>query len=254
MGLVLAELRKLNTVRTNWVVSLIGWVLVGLGAAFFVFEEQFTGPFGGTDAEVAGSIDQIGSNSIIVLVVTVLVMTTEFRHGTIGRTLQLTPSRTRVLSAKLVVGVLYGLAFFVVGLAVVAAVLGVGSVVAGTSLDLGEATVQSLWHGPAGLALTALLGVAVGSLLRSQVVAITVALVWVFVVENLIKAFLPDIGRWLPFQALNSVFVSDQMMANGPGPGAMADPLEPALAIGVFLAYVAVATIVAGILMRVRDV
>ena len=32
-----------------------------------------------------------------VLVIGLLAMTTEFRHGTIGRTLQFTPSRTRVV-------------------------------------------------------------------------------------------------------------------------------------------------------------
>lgn len=82
---------------------------------------------------------------------------------------------------------------FLVGLAVVAVVLAFGSAVAGVPLELGGATRQALWQGPAGLVLTALLGVAFGA-------------------------------------------------------------LQPGIALAVFLGYVAVATVLAAILMRVRDV
>lgn len=251
-ALIASEVRKLTTVRTTWVLTLVGLALVALAAAVFVFVEQFTGPFTGTDPELAATVDQVGSNSVIVLVVAILMVSTEFRHGTIGRTLQLVPSRTRVLTAKVATGVLYALTFFVLGLLVVAVVVGIGQAVKDVGIDLGSETLASLWQGVAGLALTAALGVAIGALLRSQVVAITVTLVWLFVGESLVNVWLPGVARWLPFQALNAVFLSEEALSQVPE--GQIQPLDPLVALVVFLAYVAVATVAAGILMRVRDV
>lgn len=251
-AVIAAELRKLATVRTTWVLTGIGLALVALSSGLFVLAEEFTGPFGGSDAEVAVAVDQIGSNAVIVLVVAILLVTTEFRHGTMGRTLQLVPSRTRVLAAKVVTGALYALGFFLLGLLVVAVVLAVGQALGDLSLDIGSETLTSAWQGPAGLALNAVLGVALGALLRSQVVTITVTLVWLFVAENLVNALLPDVGRWLPFQALNAVFLSEELMAGMPED--QLTPLDPLTALAVFLGYVVVATVVSGILLRVRDV
>jgi len=254
MGLVAAEVRKLTTVRTTWVVSLIGLALIVLGTALVVFEETMTGPFTGSDGEVAAAIGQIGSTSVIVLVVAVLVMTTEFRHGTIGRTLQLVPSRSRVLAGKLTAGVVYAVAFTLAGLAAVGAIVWLGAATKGVALQLGEETFRAVWQGVVALVLTGLLGVAVGALLRSQVVGLTVSLVWVFVVENLVVAFLPAVGRWLPFTALQAMFVTVEVTADGQPVGMGFTPLEPAVALTAFLCYVAAATVLAGVLMRTRDV
>lgn len=253
-ALVAAEARKLTTVRTTWVLTLVGMALVGLGAAVFVFAEGLMGRFTGTDPEMGAVIDQIGGQSVIVVVVSILIMTTEFRHGTIGRTLQLVPSRTRVLVAKLVAGVLYAVAFFVLGLVVVAIVMGIAMATKDLSVELGSQTWTSLWQGPAGLALSAAFGVAIGSLLRSQVVAITVTLVWLFVAESLVNVWLPEVARWLPFQVLNAVFLSPEALEGMPEGGMQVMPLGPLAALAVFLGYLAAASVAAGILMRTRDV
>lgn len=62
------------------------------------------------------------------------------------------PSRTKVLTAKLLVGVVYGLVFFVLGLVVVGVLLAVS----GESPTFGAETWASPWQGPVGLALTAM--------------------------------------------------------------------------------------------------
>jgi ABC-type transport system involved in multi-copper enzyme maturation permease subunit len=248
MSLAIAETRKLTTVWTTTVITLVGLLLVLFGAAFFVFESEFSGEFLGTDGQVAAAIDQIGGMSVIALIVGLLSVTTEFRHETIGRTLQLTPSRTRVVVTKMMVGALYGVVFFALGLVVVGAIL----LLSGTELDLGEAVVAALWQGPVGLALMAVFGVAVGALLRSQVVAVALMLIYVFIIESLVMQFLPDIGRWLPFQALNALFLSEELTA-GMGVDAAA-PLAPMVGLAVFVAYFVVAATAAIVLMRVRDV
>jgi ABC-2 type transport system permease protein len=252
MSLLVAEVRKLRTVRTTWVLTAIGLGLVALSTGTLVFSQLMVGPFTGSSEQVAAAVDQIGSNAIIVLVVALLAMTTEFRHGTIGRTLQLTPSRTRVLGSKLAVGVVYAVVFFLASLVVVGVLLLLGSVTQDASLQVGGEVGRSLWQGLVGLALNGIFGVAVGALIRSQVVAITLLLVWLFVVENLFAALWPGIARWLPFQALNALFLSEEVLANVPE--GMVAPLEPTLALAVFLGYVLVASATAGTLMRVRDV
>jgi ABC-2 type transport system permease protein len=174
-GLVAAEIRKLRTVRTTWVLTALGWGLVVLSSAVFLFAEQLSGPFTGTDAEVAAAVDQIGGNAVIILIVAILLVTTEFRHGTIGRTFQLTPSRTRVLTAKMVTGAIYATAFFASSLVLVAAAIALAGAVNDVTPQVGSETLTAVWQGPVGLALNAILGVAIGALLRSQVVTISLA-------------------------------------------------------------------------------
>src|SRR5690606_10090586 len=91
MNLFASELRKLRTVPTPGVISGVGWALVLLSVLLPFIVPGFSDQFTGSASQVAGAIEAIGGNSIIPLVVGVLVITTEFRHGTIGRTLQLVP-------------------------------------------------------------------------------------------------------------------------------------------------------------------
>lgn len=251
-ALIAAELRKLLTVRTTWVLSLVGLILVGLGSAVLLFVEELSGPFRGTDPEVAALVHQVGGGSAVVLIVAILLATAEFRHGTIGRTLQITPSRSRVLAAKLSAGALYALGFFLAGLALVTAMGWLGAGMRDTTLALGAETITALWQSPAGLALVALLGVAIGALLRGQVLAITITLVWLFVAENLVVGLAPKVGRWMPFQALNAVFLTEEVMEGVPE-GALLR-LDPPVALVVFLGYVFAAVVGAGVLLRTRDV
>lgn len=252
MTLVTAEVRKLRTVRTTFVMTAVGWLLVALSTGVFLFTDQFGGLFTGTSPQIAAAIDQIGGNGLIVLIVAILAVTTEFRHGTIGRTLQLTPSRTRVLAAKMVGAVLYALVFFVTSLLLVAAMVALAAAIENIGVDVGAEAVTALWQGVVGVALYAIFGVAIGALFRSQVVTITVTLVWMLVAEQLVNALLPDVARWLPFQALGALFMSEETRAAVPE--GMLVPLDPLVALAVFLTYVAVAVVAAGYLLRTRDV
>ncbi|MFP4636086.1 MAG: ABC transporter permease [Nitriliruptoraceae bacterium] len=252
MGLLAAELRKLTTVRTTWVITLLGAVFAAFGAGFFLFETELSGPFTGADGQIAAAIENVGSMSPVVVVVGLLAMTTEFRHGTAGRTFQLTPSRTRVMLAKLVIGALYGVAFAVFGTVLVAVVVAVAALGIDDALDIGPDTVAAVWQAPVGLGLATVLGVSIGALLRNQVVAVTVTLVYLFLGEQLFNQFFPELARWLPFQALQALYTSEETLAAMPE--GMIQPLDAPVALAVFLAYVAVATIGATILLRYRDI
>lgn len=254
MGLLRSEMRKLTSTITIWVLTAIGLGLAVLGTVLTLVlpEAAGFGAFTGADEQLAGFVDQVGGASVIVLVIALLAMTTEFRHGTIGRTLQITPSRTKLLLAKMAATTLYALAFLVLGLVVVGVIVAIGAAVDGVSLDIGSATGTAVWFGAVGLTLTAWFGVALGALLRSQVVALTLSLIWIFVVEQVVMGFAPSVGRWLPFNALNAVFISNDV---GEAMTAMALPfLEPRTGLLVFLGYVLAASVAAVVLLRVRDV
>jgi ABC-type transport system involved in multi-copper enzyme maturation permease subunit len=62
-----------------------------------------------------------------------------------------------------------------------------------------------------GCALFAVLGVALGTLIRNQIAAILGVLVWVLIIESLLVTFLPTFGKWLPGGALNGI-----LQATGP--------------------------------------
>lgn len=248
-GLLTAEIRKLRTVRTTWILTAIGLGLVVLTTATQLFS-AVAAPLDDAD-RAAAAIAEVGNNSLIVLVVALLVMTTEFRHRTTGRTLLVSPSRARVLTAKLAVGALYAVAFFAAALAIVAGLVVLRAVRAGTPVAVSGGAGQLIWQGMLGLVLVGILGVAVGALVRSQVVAITGSLIWLTIVENLAAGLRPDIARWLPFQALNAVFLPPERVLMGRD---AVGPLAPGMALTVFLGYVVVATVAAGVLMTKRDV
>ena len=56
-----------------------------------------------------------------------------------------------------------------------------------------------------GFAIYAILGVAVGSLIRNQVAALIIALVFVFLIQPLLSAFVDWTTAWLPGGALDAV-------------------------------------------------
>jgi len=56
----------------------------------------------------------------------------------------------------------------------------------------------------------------------------------------------------MPFQVLNAVFLSSDAAGDVPQGGVVR--LEPGVALATFLAYVVVTTVVAGALLRTRDV
>lgn len=252
-GLLRSELRKLTSGRAVLVLTLFALVLTAAQASFGLFSD-FSGPFTGSERQLADAVAAVGGATVIALVVGILSMTTEFRHRTIGRTLQLDASRTRVLAAKLVVAVLYAVVLVALALAVVAAMVAVALAREGVDATWGPDVTRAVWQAPVGYGLNAMLGVAIGALLRSQVVALTLSLVWLFVVETLVFFLAPSVARYLPFTALEALFADSSGDDIAIDMGFGFEALEPGAALGVFLAYVTVACVAAGVRMTRGDV
>lgn len=128
------------------------------------------------------------------LVLGLLAVTTEFRHGTIAPTLLAVPGRTQLIAAKVaahvLAGFVLGLVAVVLNLVVVEAILQIRGIDGGTSL--GEAVRWSLGTAVAA-GLFAGFGVGVGAVIRNQVGALVGGFAWLFVVEPLLSA-IPTVG------------------------------------------------------------
>jgi ABC-2 type transport system permease protein len=195
--LLAVERIKLFSTRSPWwCIALAAVLMVGLGALV-------TGLSSGEPLPEGVSTTQAGYGLAlnVMLVMSAISITTEYRTGTIRVTFLAVPNRTVALLAKTgTVGLVCGL----VGEVVAFAAYGVGRLVkpgAHLALDSGPE-----WRQVAGLgvvfALSAAIAVAVGALVRHTAGAITILLVWKMLVEGLV-GIIPragdDIQRWLPW-------------------------------------------------------
>lgn len=136
----------------------------------------------------------------------VLLVTSEYRYGTIRPTFLFTPRRGRVLSAKLTAGLLAGLIFGAVSLGLA---VGIGSLILSargipSALNGGDFALIVL-GGLAGVALRGAFGVGLGAILRNQVGAVIALLAWDFVVNSLLFGLAPSVGRFMPTPAADAL-------------------------------------------------
>lgn len=196
-ALLRAELLKMRTLRSFWWTAVVVLAAVPfLMASNIALTDDVQGRL--NTAEGVRNVFSAASSGLM-LIVGILVMAGEFRHGTAASTFLATPDRARVVKAKLISGTLVGLVFAALA-AVVALAVGLPWLdakhvdLAAHADDVALALVGSF----VATAFYALVGVGLGVLLRNQTVAITVAMGWLFIVEGALIAFVPDLGRWLP--------------------------------------------------------
>lgn len=128
-----------------------------------------------------------------------IAITAEIRYGTIRPTFLVTPRRSPVIAAKLVISGLAGIAFGLLAEALMAGAATVGLAARGIDNQLtGGDFLQLLAGGAAAAALWAAIGVGVGALVRTQVGAVVGLCVWMFLVESVSEGFVPDAARLLP--------------------------------------------------------
>ena len=196
-----AELRKLRATRTT---TATGLVVAGLSAAIAAANVLLAGRDDNPALDAGTFHHVVRAPTAIVgfamLVVGVLASAGEYRHNTIVPSLLAQPNRARFAAAKLQ-------AVATLGLVIAAVSAVVSSAVGMALLSSREAPAADLGPVPSGLlvlggtaALYGVLGVGLGLLLRNQAVAMTVSLVWYFVVEQVAPMVLsaPHAQKWLP--------------------------------------------------------
>jgi hypothetical protein len=196
VALVRAELLALRTVRVPWALVVTAVVLTAALAVDPVVGAGKAGaPSIGTAAALLAVLGAVGRGSLVVLVLGVLAVTAEFRHGTAGATFLGTAQRTRVLVAKGAAVMLAGVAVAIADLAV-ASTIGLAAGVLQPSLlnpDIVLRVVGLLLAYP----LFGLIGVGVGALVIHQPVAVLLPLAWVVYLEDLALHLVPHpVGPW----------------------------------------------------------
>jgi ABC-type transport system involved in multi-copper enzyme maturation permease subunit len=215
-----SELLKLRTTRTVAVLLLAAAAITLLGACVEALSPA-RGELAGEEAQRA-TFNAAGSTVVFLATLAGLISVTgEFRYGTIRPTLLFEPRRRVVLAGKVVAAALTGLLFAVVCVAVAfaagLAILAVRDVDPALSAEHAAVLVVGpLVASPLG----ALLGVAVGTLIRNQVGAIAALLVYGMLVDAMLFAAVPSAGRWLPGKAGDALTGRPVDDLLGPGAGA----------------------------------
>jgi len=241
-GLLRAELLKLRTVRTTW-------ILVGIALAIVLGVDLLAlGLMDGGATVDDGDVDSVLSftaiGDLLLLSLGIVSMAGEFRHGTVTSSFLATPSRWPVIAAKALAVALVALLYAAVALALTAAV--------GLPWLAAEDANLELGGGDAALAVTgrllyaaisAVLGVGVGAVLRNQAAGLTVALVALLAVEPALAAVSEDVAVYGPTGAGLALF------------GGQGDATSEALPFGlgglVYFGYAAL-LVAAGCVIAVR--
>ena len=245
--LISAELLKLRSTRTS--IALIGSV-VALIVLISILATFTSDP----DVENFGAKDLLGISGFaqaFALVLGILAVTSEFRHGTITPTLIAAPNKTRLVLAKLVANVAAGLLLSVlaVGLCAAIVLLGLSARDIPTGIESNE-VVRIIIGQTLATGLWAALGVGLGALVRNQVGAIVGALIWTFVGENLLTIIPAGIG-----DAVQKYGANGASNALGNLETEQTGDVLSQVPGGLLLTAYAAAFIVAGILvLRRRDV
>jgi ABC-2 type transport system permease protein len=250
-GVVRGEWVKLRSLRSSLLTVLAAAVvMLSIGLIFAATA--------GTDSDGANGVTEPTGITLtggifaqlIIGVLGVLVVTSEYATGMIRSTLTAVPSRLPVLSAK--AGVVAGVVFPVM-LAVVFTVFFSGQAIMGNNgfptAKIGDPGVLAALLGSAAtMTGVAIIGIALGALLRNTAGAITTLVALMFLIPGLGSLVLPaawrnNVLKYLPSNA------SDAFTRVAPGP----ELLTAGTGAAVFAAWVIVPLIAAAVVLRRRD-
>lgn len=214
-----AELLKIRSTRTTLglLLGLIGLVLLfslltGLltNAPLLSGKENQLTLVG--DGTIAGVFSALAG---------IMLVTSEYRFGTIRPTFLFNPNRDRVFGSKIVAGAIAGFVFGVIGEGLV---LFVGTIILsarGIPFALSGGDMALLLVGTLiGSALWGVIGVGLGAIIPNQVGAVIILLAWGFVAENIVFGLLPSVGRYMPVHAQNAMIGLTSAHLLGAGLGA----------------------------------
>jgi ABC-2 type transport system permease protein len=215
-----AELLKIRSTRTTLALIL---AMIALILLFTLLTGLLTHPSGLASRQDQRQLLSLSSfTAVFSALAGVLLVTSEYRHGTIRPTILFNPARSHVLAAKAVAGALAGLAFGVLGEAVgwtigYAILDGRGITVVLSSGDILLLTLGGL----AGAALWGAIGTSLGAIIHNQVGGIVALLAWGLVVDNLLFGLAPSVGRFTPTRASDALMGLRVDHLASPGAGAI---------------------------------
>jgi ABC-2 type transport system permease protein len=215
-----AELLKIRTTRTT-----IGLILamIALILLFTLLAGLLTHSSGLATKQDQRQLLSLSSlTGVFSALAGVLLVTSEYRYGTIRPTVLFTPARSHVLVAKAVAGALAGLAFGILGEAFGWAIGYAILAGRGITVVLGSGDILLLTLGGlAGAALWGAIGAGLGAIIHNQVGGIIALLAWGLVVDNLLFGLVPSVGRFMPDSASDALMGLRVDHLVSPGVGAV---------------------------------
>jgi ABC-2 type transport system permease protein len=242
-ALLQAELIKLRTTRTFLALTA---VTLGTSLLVVVLVSVLTDPEADT---VLTDVFTADTSGLFIVVLAIVGITGEWRHRTITSSLLAAPDRLRFLGAKTLA---FGAAGLLLSLTVSIMIAIVGMIILSArdmpTPEIGELALQILRNAESA-ALIGAFGVAIGSLVRNQPVAIVGVLVLWLAIEPTVLALAPEVGRFSPFSALTAG-VQD---IPGEDIGTDAELLSPGLAALALLAWIGALFGIGYALLQRRD-
>ena len=242
--LVAAEWLKLRTTRILWATVPAVVLLCGVAVAGLVLSSEVAGVvlLEPTEGVRNAALHLTSTGAALVMVLGIIISAGEYRTQTATDTFLTTPRRSRVVAAKLATGAILGVALGGLSAAVGLPVAYVWFEAEGAAFPSGDA---ELWLTLGGVvlyaSLFAILGVAFGSLVRNQVVAIVSALIFVLLLEQLLTQAGASIAEWFPGN-------SGAAVVRTPG-----EFLDPGVGAALLLAYALVIALAGMVVVARRD-
>jgi ABC-2 type transport system permease protein len=245
MRLLGSELLKIRTApRTVLGILLAELAVVAIGTASTIDSATSSGAPAGFESPAERNLERdligvVSSSLLFALILGVLVITWEYRHGTITQTFLATPVRDRVVAMKALVAGLIGAALVVPALLLMFVI---AEIWVGDRLDFGGHELELIGRVFLAAAIVAVLGLEIGASTARQLGAILVAFAWTAFAEPAL-AIWHSLRPYLPIHALDGVLGST-------GEGAVSFGRGFATA----AVYVAALGLLAVVLTRRRDI
>lgn len=222
-----AEWLRVVSLRTWWVLALVlvGYVGVTAGGLAFFVSSMGDTEQGALPPLLAAEL-VYSSTTAVALVIPLLFgalqATTEYRWHTLTPTFLAQPRRGVVLTGRLVIALVMGAVYGVIGAGVSVAAGASVLVATGGEAMLDDPDIQGLLlRTVVACALWSLLGLGVGALLTSQIAAIVIVLAFTQFVEPILRVVAPvwewsaQIGRFLPGAATDALVGAGLLMSIG---------------------------------------
>ncbi len=244
--LVAAELLKLRTARSYWLLAVLAVAATALFTVTHLATETVS-----TEKDARSLLSTFGIGALLTLLLGIVGSAGEYRHGTITSTLLASPDRRRVLIAKLLAGALSG-----VVIAAASALLLLTIAIPWLSADgesLGSLGVSGadlagiLIRTTAYIVLSAMLGVGLGALLANQLAAIVVIPAVLIVVDPILSLLIDGYDTY----SLSGLWSALGGESSGDVGYRLLDPLPAGL---LYFGYAALVAALAAAISERRDV
>jgi ABC-2 type transport system permease protein len=241
---VSSELLKLRTTRTFYALAgaALGLVMLAVVLVLALTDDAFD------ESDVRSLLSSAGGAGIMMLILGAVFSAGEYRHGTIAWTLLVNPVRLRVAAGQALACALAGAAISTV-VAALTAVVALPWLEAKDAASLSNGEVLGIFGG--GIlygALAGAFGAGLGALLRNQVVAVVLVLVFLFIVDPTLIALLDGYDEYSLTGLQTSITGGSEEDFGG------VDLLPFAVATLIWLGYTAVLVGAAALLTSRRDI